>query len=329
VTRDMAPPEDGPRKAAQKKGHWKAATTALSAGFAFVFLAELLVLPPIANQQLASALEMLRKPAAAAIATAAIAAIVVWQRRWPLILGVAFVLLTLVAAAAPITYYKVTTSAARGVLAESAGWPAQRLTDVPRGSLHNSQNALGRARITWNGSDFDLALRSETGTTQQGLYWQAGATSSHYVFRARITDTTGGTVVTCPLIFGIINSRRYDTFRLQSDGHGSIIATAYIIRPNGAPLLSGFHGYLVDDTDPLPYVDTWNLLTPSESTQSTLMIDADGNHYRFFVNNRLVFSRNVPGNPSHTVAVGVTVLANNYPSEALCSYRDVSLKVAP
>lgn len=59
------------------------------------------------------------------------------------------------------------------------------------------------------------------------------------------------------------------------------------------------------------------------------MIDADSDHYQFFVNNRRVFSRTIPGNPPHRVAVGVTVLADDYPSQAVCNFYDVSLRIAP
>jgi len=312
---------------ASGKARARAATATLSALFALIFLAELLVLPPIANEQLASAVEVLRKPVASLAAAAVVLAAAFWQRRWPLAVALGLLAVMVGAAIAPGVYYMVTTNEARALLSQTSPWQPTELTSSATGEAHNNPDALGRASITWAGNDFALALRSLTGTTQQGLYWNAGGPNSHYVFRARIDDHHGGTVVTCPLLFGIVDNRTYDTFRLQSDGRGHTIATAYEIRPNGAALLGGFHGYTLDSTDPLPYVGTWNILTPSERTQSTLMIDAVGDRYRFFVNNRLVFSRVIPGHPTHMVALGVTVLANDYPSEAICSYRDVTLKI--
>lgn len=72
----------------------------------------------------------------------------------------------------------------------------------------------------------------------------------------------------------------------------------------------------------------WNVITPSERTTTTLGIEGDSDYYRFFVNNRQVFSRQVDAVPTHQVAVGATVLANGLRSDAVCQFDRVSLKVA-
>lgn len=86
---------------------------------------------------------------------------------------------------------------------------------------------------------------------------------------------------------------------------------------------------LLDNTRPLPYVDTWNVLTPWERAKTKLAIAADGSYYRFFVDDRQVFARQIDDVPTHTVAVGVTVLANGLRSDAVCQTDQVELRVAP
>ena len=304
-------------------------TSALTAVAALVFLAELRLLPPIANTQLASATEALRKPVATVIATAAVATVVGLELKVRFAVAFGLLALSVCAAASPLIYYSVTTKPGRSVSQESANWPSVQLTSREEGTVSNRQNVLGRATLRWKGDDFRLSLRSETGTTQQGIYWDAGGRDSSYVFKARVFKQHGGRVVTCPLLFGIVDNRTYDTFRLQNDDEGHAIAAAYEIRPKGPQLTSGFKSYTLDETGTLPYVNTWNVITPSEQRYSKLMIHADGNYYEFYVNNRRVFSRRIPGKPIHRVAIGTTVLANDYPSQAVCDFHDVSLKVAP
>lgn len=56
-----------------------------------------------------------------------------------------------------------------------------------------------------------------------------------------------------------------------------------------------------------------NLLDPSQRTLSRRRIEADGDAYTFYVNDRRVFSRHIDDSPRHVVVVGVTVVANDYP----------------
>jgi hypothetical protein len=176
-------------------------------------------------------------------------------------------------------------------------WRTVPLASGAHGVARNRPTVFGRARLNWSGDRLRLDLRSTTGTTQQGFNLDGGSLRSRFDFQARVQTVDGGRAVTCPLLFGINDVRSYFTFRLESE------------------------------TDVLPYVNTWNVLTPSQRTKTKLAIAADGSDYRFFVNDREVFEREVDDVPTHTVAVGVTVLANGLRSDAVCHTDSVLLKV--
>jgi hypothetical protein len=132
------------------------------------------------------------------------------------------------------------------------------------GAAENRPDVFGSARINWSGNRIRLDLHANTGTTQQGFWLNDGPLSSQFYFQAGVDKIDGGQVVSCPLLSGIKDPRDYFAFRLHTEPDGSVIAEAYQIIPNSPVLTSGYHGVLLDNTTALPYVDTWNLLTPSD-----------------------------------------------------------------
>ncbi|MEA2232688.1 MAG: hypothetical protein QOD83_2504 [Solirubrobacteraceae bacterium] len=302
----------------------KAVRKALTAVLALVFAAMTLVLPPVANSQLAYAEKTLQKPLMAAVVAIAIVALSAWKLRFAVGLAVAVCLASLL----HIAYFVVTTEPGRSAAHSARGWRSVPLASAAHGVAENHPNVFGQARLNWSGDRLRLDLRSATGTTQQGFLLDGGALSARFYFQARVEKINGGQAVICPLLFGIKDIRNYFTFRLQSRPDGSVIAVAYQIIANSPVFTSGFHGVLLDETKPLPYVNTWNIVTPSERTKTKLAIVADGNYYRFFVNDREVFARQIDGVPTHTVAVGVTVLANALRADAVCQTDRVELRVA-
>lgn len=297
---------------------------ALSAVLTLVFIGAVLVLPPVANEQLASAERTLQKPIVAVVIAITALALTAWKLRF----AIGIVAVVFLVALVQVTYYFVTTEPGRAVIRAAAAWNDVPLASGAKGVAENTPDVFGRARLNWAGDQIRLDLRSETGTTQQGFNLNGGPVTSHFLFSARVEKIDGGRVVTCPLLFGIKDIRNYFTFRLQDEPDGSTIAIAYQIVAKSPSFTSGFYGILLDETKDLPYVNTWNLITPSERTKTTLAIEANGNYYRFFVNNREVFARQIDEIPTHKMAVGVTVLANGLKSDAVCQTDQVKLKVA-
>ncbi|MDQ1738584.1 MAG: hypothetical protein QOE53_236 [Pseudonocardiales bacterium] len=297
----------------------------LSAVLSLLFGLAILVLPPVANEQLAAAEKMLQKPLVAVVVAVALVAVSAWKLRF----AVAIAGLLAVIAAVQIGYYIVTTQPGRAVATTASSWDSHPLATGAKGFAENQPDVFGRARLEWSGNSLRLNLHSETGTTQQGFYLDGGATNSSFLFTARVTKVDGGDAVTCPLLFGIKDNRSYYTFRIQALPTGGYKAIAYQIIPNTPVFTSGFHSVLLDETKALPYINHWNLVKPSERNSITLGIKAESDSYQFFVNSRQVFDRRIDGLPTHTVAVGVTVLANGLKSDAVCQYDDVSLKVKP
>jgi len=284
----------------------------------------ILLLPPVANKQLAAAVDVLQEPVVAVVVAAVVLAASAWRFRFAA--GLAAILAVI--AAVHIAYYFITTAPGRTASDRAAAWTDVPLAAGAQGVAENTPNVFGAARLEWSGRSVRLSLRSETGTTQQGYYLDGGPVLSRFLFSARIEKISGGDAVTCPLLFGIADNRNYFTFRLQDTPDGGLKAIAYQIVPNSAEFTSGFHGVLIDETAALPYVNHWNVMDPSERTETTLGVEADGDYYRFYVNSREVFARRVDRVPTHTVAPGVTVLANDLKSEAVCEFADVRLRVA-
>lgn len=304
--------------------HDLAVRKALSAVFVLVFGAVVLVLPPVANPQLASAERTLQKPVVAVVVALIIVVTSAWRRRF----AIGITALIAIVATVHIAYYIATTKAGRDAERRAADWQEVPLGDGAQGIAQNTPNVFGRAKLEWSGDALRLNLRSETGTTQQGFNLDAGPLGTRFLFQARARKIDGGEAVTCPLLFGINDVRSYFTFRLQDLPDGGQKAVAYEIVPNSPVFTSGFHGVLLGETQPLPYVNHWNVINPSERTTSTLGIEGDGNYYRFFVNRREVFARRIDTVRTNVVAVGVTVLANDLKSDAVCEFDKVTLKVA-
>jgi hypothetical protein len=295
----------------------------LSAVLSLLFGLAALILPPVANEQLATAEKTLQKPLVAVAAAAALVVVSAWKLRF----AVAITGLLAVVAGIQVTYYLVTTDPGRKATQSASSWESRPLASGANGFAENHPDVFGRARLEWSGDSLRLNLHSETGTTQQGFYLDGGTVDSNFLFTARVTKVDGGDAVTCPLLFGIKDNRSYFTFRIQALPTGGYKAVAYQIVPNTPVFTSGFHGVLLDETKALPYVNHWNIVKPSERNSITLAIRAEGDAYQFYVNSRQVFARRIDDVPSHTVAVGVTVLANGLKSDAVCQYDDVSLKV--
>ncbi len=297
----------------------------LSAVLTLIFTVLVLVLPPIANHQLASDEKLVEKPLIAVIVALVALLAGAWLPRFAI--GIAILMACL--AVVQVTYYLVTTQPGRDAARATQSWRVVPLASGARGTARNHPDVFGRATLRWAGSSLRLSLRSNTGTTQQGFYLNGGARSSSFYFSARVDKVAGGQAVTCPLIFGIANNRSYFTFRIQQLPDGSDEAVAYQIIPNSPSFTSGFHGLLLDQDSDIPYVGTWNLISPSEQSHTTLSIEAQGSRYEFFVDNREVFSRQVDDIPRNVVAVGVTVLANGLRSAAVCQYDHVVFRVHP
>ena len=295
----------------------------LFALLSLLFGLAILVFPPVANTQLAAAEKTLQKPLVALVLAVALVAVSAWRLRF----AVAIAILLAVISAVQIGYYAVTTQPGRTATESASSWEGRPLASGAEGAAENQPNVFGRARLEWSGDSLRLNLHSETGTTQQGFHLDGGAVSSSFLFTARVTKIDGGDAVTCPLLFGIKDIRDYFTFRIQALPSGGYKAVAYHIIPKTPVFTSGFYGVLLDETKALPYVNHWNIIKPSERNSITLGIKAEGDSYQFFVNSRQVFARRIDGVPTHTVAVGVTVLANGLKSDAVCQYDKVSLKV--
>jgi hypothetical protein len=298
---------------------------AFTALLALVFAVASVTLPPIANRQLVDAEKLIRKPALAFVVAVTIVALSAWRAR--VAVGVAAA--ALLACIVQITYYVATTAPGRDAASAASGWKLVPLASGAAGAAENHPDVFGSARINWSGSSLRLDLRSNTGATQQGFYLNGGSLGSRFYFEARVDKVDGGQVVTCPLLFGVQNRGSYFTFRIHTAPDGDTIAEVYQIIPNSPELTSGFHGILLDNTPSLPYVNTWNWLTPSDLHTTTLAIAVNGSYYGFFVDEWQVFAREVDDVPTHTVAVGVTVLANGLRSDAVCQTSDVELRVDP
>lgn len=297
---------------------------ALSAVLVLVMAAIVLVLPPVANTQLAAAEKALQKPVVAVL----VAIVIVLTSAWRLRLAIAIAGVVALVAGTHIAYYVVTTDAGRDVERRAANWESVPLASGAEGLAQNTPNVFGRAKLEWSGDALRLNLRSETGTTQQGFNLTAGPLGSRFLFTAEVAKIDGGEAVTCPLLFGINDVRSYFTFRIQDLPEGGEKAVAYEIIPNSPVFTSGFHGVVLGETRALPYVNHWNIIRPSERTRTTLAIAGDASDYRFFVNQREVFSRRIDTLRTNVVALGVTVLANDLKSDAVCQFDNVTLKVA-
>lgn len=295
----------------------------LSAILSLLFGLAILVLPQVANEQLAAAEKTLQKPLVAVAVALALVVVSAWKLRFAMAIAVVLV----VTAAVQVGYYLYTTHPGRAAVDSASGWASRPLASGAEGFDENEPNVFGRARLEWSGNSLRLNLHSETGTTQQGFHLDGGSVDSSFLFTAKVTKIDGGDAVTCPLLFGIKDIRSYYTFRIQALPTGGYKAVAYQIVPKSPVFTSGFYGVLLDETKALPYVNHWNIVKPSERNSITLGIKAERDSYHFYVNSREVFSRRIDGVPTHTVAVGVTVLANGLKSDAVCQYDDVSLKV--
>jgi hypothetical protein len=294
------------------------------ASIAVVFGVAAVVLPPVVNRQLADAEKILQKPLAGLLVAIAIVVVSAWRYRFAIAIAAAIVLIT----AVQITYYFVTTSPGRTLREQASSWRVIPVASGAHGIAESTPDVFGRASLFWAGDRIRLDLHSTTGTTQQGFYLNGGGPASKFLFSADVTRIDGGHQVVCPLLFGIRSNRDYYTFRLQDSGT-SPVAKAYHIIPNSPVFTSGFHGEQVGDTPPLPYVNRWNIFEPSQLRTTRMMIEGDGSYYRFFINDREVLGRRIDDVPNHTVAVGVTVLANDLVADAACNYSHVSLWVAP
>jgi hypothetical protein len=297
----------------------------LSALLTLVFTVLVLVLPPIANHQLASDEKLVEKPLVGVIVALVALLAAAWLPRF----AIGIVILLACVAVVQISYYMVTTQPGRDAAHAAQAWHAVPLASGARGIASNHPDVFGSATLSWAGSSLRLSLRSNTGTTQQGFYLHAGPLGSSFYISASVDKVEGGQAVTCPLLFGIANNRSYFTFRIQQTPGGADEAVAYQIIPNSPSFTSGFHGLLLGQDSDIPYVGDWNLITPSEQSHTTLAIEAHGSYYKFFVDNREVFSRQVDDIPRNVVAVGVTVLANGLRSAAVCQYDHVVLRVHP
>jgi hypothetical protein len=303
----------------------------LSALLGLTFTAFALILPPIANTQLADAEKQLEKPVIAVIVALAVVVASAWSMRF----AVAVLLVSLVACLIHVGYYYQTTSRYRDARRVAASWRAVPLASGAQGVAENTPDIYGRAVLRWSGDTMVLQLLNEhNGTTQQGFYLAAGSASSSFFFSARVSQPHGGQVVICPLLFGIEDARNYFTFRLHQvlDLKGKPLgqkAEAYQIIPNSPVPGSGFHGRLIDDTQILPYAQHWDVMEPSNGDTTTLSIMSQSGFYRFFVNGRQVFARSIDEVTRNTVAVGTTVLANDVVSDAVCEFTHVMLRVGP
>lgn len=316
------PGQEKPRSADSRDRYF---SRLLSAFLTLLFTVTVLLLPPIANHQLASDEKLVEKPLIAVI----VALVALLAGAWLPRFGIGIVILLACVAVVQVSYYEVTTQPGTDAASEAQAWQAIPLASGAHGIARNHPDAFGSATLSWDGSSLSLSLRSTTGTTQQGFYLNAGALGSSFYFSARVDKIEGGQAVTCPLLFGIANNRSYFTFRIQQMPDGTNEAVAYQIIPNSPSFTSGFHGLLLDQDTDIPYVGDWNLLSPSDQSHTTLAIEAQGSYYKFFVDSREVFSRQVDDIPRNVVAVGVTVLANGLSSAAVCQYDHVTLRMDP
>ncbi|MFI2711859.1 hypothetical protein ACH495_17190 [Micromonospora sp. NPDC018662] len=301
-----------------------------SALLVLIMAALLLMLPPIVNDQLEAAVDLLRQPVAEVVAAAALLAFAAWRYRYAL--GIALVLLLL--GAAQMTYFIATTADGRGITSQAKAWREVRATTTESGRRENEPNENGRAYLEWSGSAVTLRLRSERGTTQQGFNLAAGNPGRPYLFSARLTGWDGRLTSSCPLLFGIESIRSYYTFRLERQADHSHQAAAYRILPITEQKW-GFRAATLDQADDLPYVWHWNIIRQWEGSEVKLAIYFDGTEYHFFVNDRQVFHRRIDDSPPQRVAVGATTLGveagdppgHGEPEDVICHFSHVELRV--
>ena len=307
------------------ESHQRAFSKVLSGLLALVFVGVSLVLPPVANVQLAQAEKTLQKPIVALIVALVIALLAAWTTRVP----VAIALVMLAVLVIQVTYFFVTTAPGRAASHAAKSWTSIPVASGANGIAENSPDVFGRAKLAWSGNNINLRLSSNTGTTQQGFHLDAGSAASEYYFAARVDKVHGGPDVLRPILFGIRSIRDYYTFRLQDFGKGALQAIVYHIIPNSPVFTSGFHGRRIGWSPPLPYVNNWNVITPTTRSKTTMAIRGRGSSYTFYVNDRKVFSDVIEDAPPHVVAVGVTILANNVAGDAECDFTDVTLRKKP
>lgn len=295
----------------------------LAAALVAVGVAVDLILPPIQNPQVAQIESQLQRPIVDVVIALVMLFIAGWKARVPAALGVVL----LIFASVQYGLYNAETADARGVLASSASWTSVPIAPSASGTVRNNPDKWGYASAQWAGSSYSLDLHSTTGTTQQGYYLNAGSLDSRYVFSARVVEKQGIITSTCPLLFGIQDIRNYYTFRIEQGNGGTYTAAVYQIVANPG-VDTGFHADTIDQSAPLPYVHHWDVMQPWAGDDITLMIAADGDDYRFFVDGRQVFHRPIDTLPPHMLAVGLTTIGNNNPADTICAYDTVELKVA-
>lgn len=178
------------------------------------------------------------------------------------------------------TYYYVTAKPGRDVEAMTSHWRTVPPSSAAKGVASNKPDLYGRATLQWSGSNVRLDLHSETGSTQQGFHMNGGPVTSSMYFSAGVTEVDGSDKVACPLLYGIKTYRAYYIFRMQPI-KGDPEALSYQIILNGPPLDSGFHGVLLDQAHPLPYVGNWNLLEWNAGSVTHLGLLARGDQSTF------------------------------------------------
>jgi hypothetical protein len=301
----------------------------------FIAAALALLLPPIANKQLAEAIATLRKPGVDVVV--AIVFVVFVALSWRVVATLALVLILF--GGVQLIYFYNTTSPGENASVEAASWVSVS-TNAPETAsvradgakcLYNEENNLGSASECWQDGRISIDLNDKVGTSQQGLYWQAGQSGVNYLLSARVESVQGSEAVSaCPLFFGIKDEHDYFMFYVKkaSDETYSAEVVHRQPLPDGR---QGFTGQVFAAEGPLPYVKYWNLLRSWEGAAYELKIKAMGDRYYFYVNDRAVFEggidgRQLPADLPRITTIGVVAITNNEIDDVACNFSHVSLR---
>lgn len=293
---------------------------AVTAFFGLVLVAALALLPPFDNDQLADAEASLRTPLAAFVVALLVIAVPLWRYR----IGIGLVIIVLIAAGTQVGYLIWTTRPGSDLAAKTRAWVPVMHSGPQSGHAANHPNFNGEGSADWGGSHVVLRLQSRHVGTQQFLPYDTGPLSTDYSAQVLLRKTAGSLSGGCMLAFGYISTEDFYVFRVKQ-GDKSYGGQARVVHV----FADGTQSVKLESRN-LPYVNRFSLPRTWENDQTKLSMLVVGQHYTFYVNDREVFSRDLPEVPNHFVTVAA--LDPGQPagtgSDIVCDFDQIDVRHA-
>jgi hypothetical protein len=201
------------------------------------------------------------------------------------------------------------TSPGRAALAESAAWSSLPLPSTPDGERITASVTKDG---TGYGIDYGSYIEIHIDSTGPNLvtWYPAKPASRVYFAQVQARQTGGSTATACALVFAFKSAKNLFHLALRSDGlqlaywDGTFPARAY------------------EGPTPVSYA-------PDLNDWHTLSVLVSGSQVTAFVDDRQVFSDDIPGSLSGGLTFGTLDTGSGYDDDATCQFREWLFRARP